>query len=459
MQLPNVVLLSVDCLRADAVFDSEPSTPFLARFARQFTSFERHFSTGTWTAPSFVGLMTGEQPRSFSHDLSVHAYPETLAETLQRRGYDTFAVLDSNYWISSEQGFDRGFRRFNNYVDAASFVGRQRGGEDGEGNELVAEAPDWLVERFPSIVHVASRAIGANDTIFGIARKLDMLRPPTKMGIGGERLLDQFCDTVESVEEPFFGWAHLMDLHHPYLPAHSGILERIKRPGFLTSYVNNKSTRLGEQLTEGQVDYYQSLYFEKLTEVDGILESGVERIREAPLDRDTVFVIVGDHGDEFHEHGRVNHANKPYNELIHVPLLIGVGEGETVDRNTTSLGFKPAIEAVLRGESDWMTSMEASNPVCRYLHHGDHVTERTWKALDGVDTPSQVMTLIDDDEKVMFDAEGNQIEIYDLASDFYEQQNIYEPGTNRDLIRNVLAEHERERIELTDTAIVSAIDP
>jgi len=48
----------------------------------------------------------------------------------------------------------------------------------------------------------------------------------------------------------------------------------------------------------------------------------IEQYKELGLYEETIFVVFGDHGEAFGEHGRYGHENVPYEESLRVPLLI-----------------------------------------------------------------------------------------------------------------------------------------
>ena len=114
---PNLLLITVDTLRADAL---EPygspagSTPAIARLARESVVFEDAQSSASWTLPSFASLFT-------SQPVSTHGCAEfrvrlsdsfeTLAEMLVRQGWDTAAVISQTV-VGRRHGLDQGFVHF-----------------------------------------------------------------------------------------------------------------------------------------------------------------------------------------------------------------------------------------------------------------------------------------------------------------------------------------------------------
>jgi lipoteichoic acid synthase len=63
-------------------------------------------------------------------------------------------------------------------------------------------------------------------------------------------------------------------------------------------------------------------YLNSVRYLDFFLKSLVEQYKKLGLYEDTIFVIFGDHGEGFGEHGRYVHEDNPYEESLRVPLVI-----------------------------------------------------------------------------------------------------------------------------------------
>lgn len=63
-------------------------------------------------------------------------------------------------------------------------------------------------------------------------------------------------------------------------------------------------------------------YLNDLTYVDHFIKNIFDQYKEIGVFKDTVFVILGDHGEGFGEHGRRQHDNVIYQEGLHIPLII-----------------------------------------------------------------------------------------------------------------------------------------
>ncbi len=133
--MPNVVLIVIDCLRADHLplygYGKE-TAPFLTEIGRNGIVFDNAFSASSWTAPATASLLTSLYP--FQHgvimgmvaskkmmdknpEVRINRIPDkvrTLAEALKEHGYRTYSV-SGNVNICAEEGFDQGFDRFKNF--------------------------------------------------------------------------------------------------------------------------------------------------------------------------------------------------------------------------------------------------------------------------------------------------------------------------------------------------------
>lgn len=177
----NLLLVTLDTTRADALVpygQTLPSSPRIARMAREGVLFEQVASVSPSTLPAHASLLTGLYP--FDHGVranSGYRLPDaslTLAERLRARGYRTGAEVASTV-LDASRGLAQGFEH---YRDLRS--------------------PD--VER----IHARSNVPGAAEL------ELDE-RPAADVTRFAERFLD------DARGEPFFLWLHYFDPHRFYV--------------------------------------------------------------------------------------------------------------------------------------------------------------------------------------------------------------------------------------------------
>lgn len=75
---------------------------------------------------------------------------------------------------------------------------------------------------------------------------------------------------------------------------------------------------------KNQVAYLKSLYDEKIRELDDELEKLFDLLQNPLLSKNTILIITADHGEEFMEHGQLQHGNNLYSTSTRVPLIMHV---------------------------------------------------------------------------------------------------------------------------------------
>lgn len=178
-QPPNVLLISVDTLRADRLGcygAAAVETPAIDALARSGVRFENAFSPVPLTLPAHWTLHTGTEPwvHGVVDNGMVLARPPaaTLAERFSAAGYDTAAFVAA-FVLHRSFGLDRGFGYYDD-GPAADAALDQVMHATAPADERVGQALRWLQNRRP--------------------------------------------ETGEKAAPPFFLWLHLFDPHAPYHP-------------------------------------------------------------------------------------------------------------------------------------------------------------------------------------------------------------------------------------------------
>jgi arylsulfatase A-like enzyme len=108
---PNVLLLVIDSLRADAVFGSHVKTPNFDALAARGASFTQCICTCTTTTPSFSSMLTACYPPKHGvrglQGYRLSSALATIAEAFGRAGYHTHAEVTGP--LLPETGILRGF--------------------------------------------------------------------------------------------------------------------------------------------------------------------------------------------------------------------------------------------------------------------------------------------------------------------------------------------------------------
>ena len=282
---PNVILIGLDTVRADhlGVYgNASIETPAINAFAAESAVFERASSAAPWTLPSFASIFTGLLPSEHGAIGALHNQlaPEhtTLAEILQRQGFSTRAFVGVDL-LTSEFGLDQGFDEVTAHV-GGSVSGRSKEYEQ-------------QIFRFLS-------------------------SPP---------------------DEPYLLFAHYFDAHDPYDPPepydrmyYSGDPRRPDENSMAVLYgpSNRIQSRPEERYRwlEGitDIDYPISQYAAGISHIDHLVGRLLEKLRETGELERSIVTLVSDHGEHLTEHDIYFSHRFPYEETLHVPLIVRLPE-------------------------------------------------------------------------------------------------------------------------------------
>jgi len=276
---PNVVLVSVDTLRADALgaYGGGVSTPTFDRLAADGVLFEHAYAPTPATGPSHATMLTGEEPQR--HGLLRNGEPlpsgvAPLAEIFKSHGYATAGFV-SSFVLDPRFGWSRGFDHYDAELpEAGATLGKAK----------PYRGAFWSAERFEGFDR---RATATTDA----ARRW-----------------------LETAPEPFFLFVHYFDPHGPYVPpkvfadrtaAMAVSLDGREIPGVAPAQLEQLIRRY-----HGEVLYVDDAL--------GALLDAATRHGKRP----TVIAVTADHGEGLDQHHWLEHALYLYDEQVHVPLLV-----------------------------------------------------------------------------------------------------------------------------------------
>ena len=273
---PNVVLVTIDTLRADHVSASgagRAETPNLDRLAADGALFENAYADVSWTTASVSSTMTGTYAtkhgiRNFNDRLGADTV--TIAEVLRAAGYRTGAVVGS-YPVDSIYGLDQGFEF---YDDAFT--------------RSIALAKADSFEKIEARWHddpAAQARFNANK-LHADSRRTD------------EEVTDAALTALERVagdDAPFFLWLHYFGPHSIPDPAASPA-------------DNNRR--------------HVETYAAKVAGADREVGRFMDALRERGLAASTLVVIHSDHGESLGEHKFVGHGRFLFEDNLRVPMIL-----------------------------------------------------------------------------------------------------------------------------------------
>ncbi len=227
-------------------------------------------------------------------------------------------------------------------------------------------------------------------------------------------------------ETPFFLWVHYLEPHGPYTLPEGG-----------------------ERFGSEEIDHYDAVLHWTDEEIGRLLRY----LEASGLAENTVVVLTGDHGEEFEEHGATHHGKTLYTESVGVPLILRVP------------GAEPAVRPEPVGHLDIMpTLLDIAG-----------IPEESWPRLYGrnllpliygEDWDEENFVYVMNTRKRQFERmdlavyqppfgiirkfKKNTHEFYDIAADYLQQENLYDPDAPdfvrmRQLLDRVIFALEQER--------------
>jgi arylsulfatase A-like enzyme len=329
----SIVLVTVDCLRADHVGFmgyKRPTTPFLDALAKESFVVPSAIVAGAPTYYSLPAILASRYPLALGRDvLGLGPDEPTLASVLKLAGYATAAFAAANPYISSRFSYEHGFDTFRDFLKA---------NPDHPQEEPNAETSNRWATRLNRKLQTIRPRLGPLRTIYDdlyfhycqrttpVADSLDALRRFPAADV----IVDHARSWLSSIgDAPCFLWLHLMDPHSPYYPKEAALalmrddLVTPLRARYLNSYWNRSD--LGARRLARHRAEVVALYDAGIRWVDTQVARLIETLRESNRWDNCIFAFTADHGEEFLDHGgRYHPPSRLMEELIHVPLLLRV---------------------------------------------------------------------------------------------------------------------------------------
>ena len=269
---PNVLLISLDTLRADHLgcYGYERDTsPFIDRLAAESIVFERAFTPAAWTLIAHMTMLTGLFPLQHGvvqDELALSPELPLLAERLKAAGYQTVGLYHPS-WVHERHGFGRGFDSFRAHADVE---------EAGQNLELELARLD---DSKPTFLFVHLYDIH-NQTLNAGTEVIYPSPAPFQ-----EQFIDAQCEPL------------------PVLPAED--IWSAKAP-----------------LTPGQLRTLVAYYDGGIRHVDARLAQWFARLEEEGFLDNALVLVTSDHGEALGQRGQLEGHGGFAQEGLHVPLLM-----------------------------------------------------------------------------------------------------------------------------------------
>jgi arylsulfatase A-like enzyme len=336
---PDVVFIVLDTHRVDRLGCygyRRDTSPNLDAFAQRSTVYERAISPAQWTIPSHASMFSGEYPIIHQTIQASDALSDdffTLAEYLQRSGYQTIGFCNNPLVGVLNNGFRRGFQEFYNYGGTVPQTPTNNGHESKTIFSKIRKQYFKLIEQIASPIQ---QAVAASPQVLQIA--LNPLLVPL-----WTRYSNFKGDTAASIRDasnflkakgdaPKFVFLNLMGTHLPYAPPKRFIQNFA--PNFLDDQDAGEFMRLyntqalnwllplDNPYPPKQAQILRDMYDAEVAYQDFLLHQLLSILDEPKHLDNTLVIIVGDHGEMLGEHQIMGHGLGVHEELVHVPMMI-----------------------------------------------------------------------------------------------------------------------------------------
>ena len=290
---PNLVLIVIDTLRADALRAAPGPMPVLGTLAAKGVRFDAAVAPAPWTVPSMTSLLTGLLPSAHGCDAPNQAprlvsAVTTFAEVLRGTyGYQTAAYM-AGPWFGAQESVLQGFDR--------------------------------------QVPHFALR--GAKEILRPFVEGRDPARPFFLL-LHSYEAHDPYGAANHPWPEPPAQPRDVAALDEPWAQTRAFLLERNERMALLSRHGTSLHRRIARYMHTGFAAQprpelaaeLRTAYEDGVRSVDGWIGETVAQLEAWGLLENTILVVTSDHGEAFGEHGTLGHGRQLYGELVHVPLV------------------------------------------------------------------------------------------------------------------------------------------
>ena len=302
---PNVVIIVMDTVRPDhlSVYGyARDTTPNLKALARDSTVYVNAISSSDITLTSHASLFTGMyaswhgaycDPGRAPYGQAANSKYPTLAELLKSNGYSTFAVA-ANMYLRADFGLQRGFDECHIPRPVAM---------------LPADVPFLL-----------RRAVRR-----GLRPVLDTTQFDRLFSFAGDIDSDLLSALSQRGRAPILAFVNYMDAHFPYVPP-APYEQRFpgQKPGYTQDDIEAEQFAIigGRDPSPVYLRHCLSKYDGGIAYEDDQVGRIVNWLKKHNAYDNTMLVVASDHGEQFGERHRVGHGNSPYQNVVHVALMI-----------------------------------------------------------------------------------------------------------------------------------------
>jgi len=449
----NVILISLDTLGAEHLpcyGYKRDTAQNLCNFARDNIFFSNAFSNAPWTLPSHFSIFTSLYP-NHHNIVEVSASKldpniTTMAEFFKKNNYKTIyagpvgdpslpfdrgiergfdSIIETqfeynlNYWdegisqlIANNKKKESTFLFLHTYwvhgpylVNSVPEVSRKRIYANDSYPDIPLDKPDYYHFSKEFLEYIITKYEGRAEIDYTFEKKeaqnlVDSLR-------GAKSLVEAEKIYFKLIPVPAISYGNLWNFHF-------------------------------DEISDKKVAYLKDLYDEMIYRLDKKLSMIFDLASKAEFANDTIIIITSDHGEEFKEHGSLEHpGDHLYNTITAVPLIMYVPgiKQKKIDNLVQSIDILPTVLN--------LTGIKNPNNYFDGIDLTDSILGRWFPKQNDYLISEGPNDSIRNDRWKLYVNPGlgglNTYELYDLYNDPQEKNNVFlkEPKIVKDLYSNL----------------------
>jgi arylsulfatase A-like enzyme len=369
--------------------------------------------------------------------------PENLPE--YRRDFPASKIANDSYDFSKVIDAAETHRaRFR--ADPAAYVAAELTGLTRAPDAHEWIAGDWYYGRTPGkllsefLFRAVNKALHTVDANAAHRRAASV-----RLAVDAHAIADKVISAMRHRDpaRPFFIWAHFKDTHRPYVSGpglrwYETTPKYLQALGYPDDLDPTLSVRKHYAENHSERETLSALYDAAVRSTDEAIGRIIHAAHDLGLMDDTVIGFSSDHGEEIGEHGDFGHECMAYEHNSRIPMLFkpaGANQGSRSDALVSSLDFSPTLTAL--AGIDAAPGWQGSNVTSETVMARNHIVTETFcrgnclfehrPLYMGVRTKTHKylwQEAVDPHHK-----HGRPgLELYDLAIDPHEQNNLYHTG-------------------------------
>jgi len=426
----NFILITIDALRKDHMSCygyHRNTTPCINKIAENSSIFTNAFSVAPYTKPSMISLFTSTYPFDYGGYCFINER-RTIAEFLKLAGYLTIGIPNTPI-LSEKYGFNKGFNIFisplhvNNRSHFNTIMQKIRN------NDKIYSLLQKIVSMIPK------------KRIPNFLKKLSIHTPYQDAKILTNLAINLLRNNLDS---NFFLWLHYMDTHYPY-KLREDEYKQINVSSISSHVLNDINLLIkkydckNKNISKNILNLIMQVYDSEIKFIDNNICNLMIFLKNNKLLEKTIIIITSDHGEEFLDHGAIQHSgcnNKThiYNELINVPLIVSIPylENKIIKNNVSLLDIMPTFLSL--GNIEKVVKLKGKS-LMNYIYTDENILNddriiiseassyNKYRNIKNYEYDPRIISMICQNWKYVYD-DNNAHKLFNLKNDPYENINL-----------------------------------